>query len=66
MPADNKFDIRNLERNIQSKKITKQELAAHLESIEDYSDAFEVCETKFTHLAMEESRKDEEDRKEEE
>ena len=59
MPADNKFDVRNIERNLKNKKLTKEELEKHLESIEDYSDAYEECETNFTHLAMEESRKEE-------
>ena len=59
MPADNKFDVRNIERNLKNKKLTKEELKEHLESIEDYSDAYEECETNFTHLAMEESRKEE-------
>ena len=66
MPADNKFDVRNIERNLKSKKITKEELKAHLESIEDYSDAYEECETQFTNLAMEEARKEEEVTAEEE
>ena len=60
MPADNKFDVRNIERNLKNKKLTKEELEAHLEGIEDYSDAYEECETQFTHLAMEEARKEEE------
>ena len=60
MPADNKFDIRNVERNLKNKKITKEELENHLENIEDYSDAYEECETKFTHLAMEEAKREEE------
>ena len=59
MPADNKFDVRNIERNLKSKKLTKEELQEHLDNIEDYSDAYEECETNFTHLAMEESRKEE-------
>ena len=59
MPADNKFDVRNIERNLKSKKITQEELQKHLETIEDYSDAYEECETQFTNLAMEESRKEE-------
>ena len=46
-------------------KITKEELEAHLEGIEDYSDAYEECETQFTHLAMEEARKEEEAAEEE-
>lgn len=60
MPADNKFDVRNIDRNLKNKKLTKEELKAHLEDIEDYSDAYEECETQFTHLAMEEARKEEE------
>ena len=59
MPADNKFDVRNIERNLKNKKLTKEELQEHLDNIEDYSDAYEECETNFTHLAMEESRKEE-------
>ena len=59
MPADNKFDVRNIERNLKNKKLTKEELQEQLDSLEDYSDAYEQCETKFTHLAMEESRKEE-------
>ena len=59
MPADNKFDVRNIERNLKNKKLTKEELQEHLDNIEDYSDAYEECEANFTHLAMEESRKEE-------
>lgn len=65
MPADNKFDVRNIERNLKNKKLSKEELEAHLKGIEDYSDAYEECETRFTHLAMEEARKEEEAAEEE-
>lgn len=66
MPADNKFDVRNIERNLRNKKISKEEYETYLSTLEDYSDAVEECETRFTHRALEDSEKDEEQKEEEE
>ena len=61
MSNEKNFDVRNIERYITSKKITKEEYGAYLESLEDCSDLMEECETQFMHKSKKEAEKAEEE-----
>ena len=60
MSSENKFDLRNIERNMRRGKVSKEEYEAYLSSLEDCSDDAEECETRFLHK----SKKEEEQREE--
>ena len=64
--ADNKFDIRNVERNLRRGKLTQEEYDAYLDSLEDYSDNLVECETRFTHKSKNETEQAEEKENQEE
>ena len=64
--ADNKFDIRNVERNLRRGKVTQEEYDAYLDSLEDYADNLVECETRFTHKSKNEAEQAEEKESQEE
>ena len=61
MSQDKKFDVRNIERNLTSKKVSKEEYAAYLASLEDYADLIDDCETQFMHKSKKEAEKAQEE-----
>jgi|GEM_PF-2217607 len=61
MSNEKNFDVRNIERYITSKKITKEQYNEYLESLEDCSELMEDCETQFMHKSKKEAEKAEEE-----
>ena len=59
MSRENKFDLRNVERNLKRGKITQEEYDAHLASLEDCSDMMAECETRFMHKSKTEAENQE-------
>ena len=61
MSQDKKFDVRNIERNLTSKKVSKEEYSAYLDSLEDCADLMDDCETQFMHKSKKEAEKAQEE-----
>ncbi len=61
MSQDKKFDVRNIERNLTSKKVKKEDYAEYLASLEDCSDLMDDCETQFMHKSKKEAEKAQEE-----
>ena len=61
MSQDKKFDVRNIERQLTNKKISKEEYAEYLSSLEDCSEFMDECETQFMHKSKKEAEKAQEE-----
>ena len=64
MSQNKKYDVRNIERHLASKKISKEEYAEYLASLEDYSEFMDECETQFMHKSKKEAEKAQEEAEE--
>ena len=51
MSGENKFDVRNVERNLRNNKLSAEEYQEYLDGLEDFSDLMVECESHFTHRA---------------
>lgn len=49
---DSRFDVRNIERYLQSGQVSKEEYQAWLDSLEDTADDTLVARTRFVHRAF--------------
>jgi hypothetical protein len=59
MSAENKFDVRNVERNLTNNKLNAEEYQQYLAGLEDLSDLMVDCESQFAHRAKAEVEKEE-------
>jgi hypothetical protein len=58
MSGENKFDVRNIERNLRNNKLSAEEYQEYLAGLEDFSDLMVECEAQFTHRAKAELEKE--------
>ena len=59
MSGENKFDVRNVDRNLRSNKLKSDEYQEYLAGLEDFSELMVDCESQFTHRAKAEVEKEE-------